>query len=494
MAPPQGAPPGAPPGAPLFGYAVGRAGHRQHPPQAAPAAEGRPGDWYPVPYGDLPPAGVGPASPAPRADYLQGRSESLSRGDWPGALLCVGVTVGAVYLAGVLLTLFYAVFAGGVPSQALVSMPAAGVATAFGASWQVTLGGRDLDGVFGPSGDLSYDVRAYPLLFSTLGVWLLAWLATRRFATGRSAATLLDRLTQAARIGLLLGCCCLVLALVSRQPIGTGRVNADYALAFIGGLVVGAITAAVAALRHDPTQAPPALRRLGTALAEPLVALRLAVPVIVVLGLLQLLAVTALGGVRDDLSAAGVDTTTSRSLAAALLIPFAPNSAWMLFGIVVGAPLEIHTGTSLGINHTTSLLDLTAASPWWWLAPFATLAVFFAAGILLALRSPSAYVARRRVGVWALVFGAVSFGLSYAGSAMLHLRSPFGNINATIGNAPVLVLVLSAAWAVLAGLGAVALVQRLTPQTRLRWARRVHAPGAGPSPGTDLSDPGGALA
>jgi hypothetical protein len=356
-----------------------------------------------------------------------------------------------------------------------VTMPAAAVATSFGANWALTLGGSDFGDIFGTGGNLTYGVRAYPLLLSALGVIVLAWLVRRRFAAGLAANTLTDRLTQAARVGLLLGTGCLVLALLSRQSIGTGHINAEYPLAFITGVLVGGLTVAVVAVWHDPTQAPPALARFGGALVEPLVALRFTIPVIVLIGIVQLLGVLLFGQVNDDLTAMGLDTTSSRSLGIALLVPYAPNASWMLFGVVVGAPLNLHTGISLGAGHPTSLVDLAGGSAWWWLAPVLMFGVLFAAGALLALRSPDAQVARHRIGVWSLTFGVASFLLSYLGTVALHLRGPFSDLHASVGNEPALVLALSCAWALLSGLTAVGVVSRLAPATRTRWAALVRA-------------------
>lgn len=401
------------------------------------------------------------------------------RGAWWAATRCVGTTVAVVYAVGLGLALIYAAIAGDLPGSSLATVPAAGVATAFGAEWGLTLGGRDVNSLLGIGGNLSYDVRAYPLLLSALGLIVLAWLVRRDFATGVSADTLTDRLSHAARVGLLLGTACLALALLSRQSIGSGQINASYGLALIAGMVVGGLIVAVMAVWHDPAQAPPTLRRLGTELVEPLVALRLVVPAIVLLGIVQLLGVLVFGRVDDDLTAMGLDTTTSRSLGIALLVPYAPNAAWMLFGVVIGAPLHMRTGIGLGGDSSTSLVDLATGAGWWWLAPLAAFVVLFAAGTLLALRSPNVATARHRVGVWSLTFGVASLALSYLGAVTLHLSGSFGNVQASVGNNPAWVLALSCAWALLSGLGAVALVARLAPATRNRWAAAVR-----PAPGT----------
>lgn len=419
-------------------------------------------------------------------------AQRSQRGLWRAAAVCAGLPIATVYAAGLLLTLLYAAVAGGLPGSAFVTMPAGAVATSFGAEWALTLGGRDFGDIFGTGPNLTYHVRAYPLLLSVLGVVVLAGLVRRRFAAGVAAATLTDRLTQAARIGLLLGAGCLVLALISRQAIGTGHVNAEYPLAFLAGTVVGGLTVAAVAVWHDPTQAPPTLARFGGALAEPLVALRFAIPVIVLVSIVQLLGVLLFGPVNDDLTAMGLDTGSSRSLGVALLVPFAPNAAWMLFGVVVGAPLNLHSGISVGAGHPTSLVDLAGGSAWWWLAPVVTFGVLFAAGALLALRSPDAQVARHRIGVWSLVFGVASFGLSSLGMVALRLRGPFGDLHASVGNGPALVLALSCAWALLSGLAAVSVVSRLTPAARARWAARVRPQAEGrPGPAVDGTDGAG---
>ncbi|HEX5494176.1 MAG TPA: hypothetical protein VFX70_06330 [Mycobacteriales bacterium] len=469
------------------------------PPEVAAPSGAPRTEWTPTP--PMTPPGprsmaqpIGPApDPGPRSTAMPrpggpilGDPGPPVRGGWSGAARWVGGAVAAVYAAGLCLSLLYAAVAGGLPGTALVAIPAGGVATAFGANWGLTLGGRDVGPLLGPGGDLSYDVRAYPLLLSALGVIVLAWSARRGFAAGLSARTLADRIGQAARAGLLLGVACLGFALISRQSVGTGQINASYGLAFIAGLVVGTLTVAVVALCHLPAQAPPALRRWGASLAEPLVALRLAVPVIMLLGIVQLLGVLVFGQINDELTTLGLNSATSRSLGIALLVPYAPNASWLLFGVVIGAPLHMNTGIGLGNGRATTLVDLAGGSGWWWLAPVTAFLVLFAAGTLLALRSPNVQVARQRVGVWALTFAVASLALNYLGAVTLHLSGTLGDLHASVGNSPALVLVLSCAWALLSGLGAVALVARLSPATRNRWAAAVrptpHTP-EDPSPG-----------
>lgn len=416
---------------------------------------------------------------APESPGVPGHAQSRGGppvpvpGDWRGAIAAMVSSVGGIYAIGVVVALFYAAVNGELSTRALFAAPATAVATAFGATWKLTVGTSNPD-EFGSGGDASYTIRAYPLLFTVLGIWLIARAARRRFAAGHSSTTLLARVTQAARVGLLIGVTCLLLALVSRQPVGiSGHLNAEYPLALIGGLVISALTVTVVALQHDLRQAPPAWQRFSAAVAEPLVALRIVVPVIMVAGVLALLATLVFGGVNEDLSLLGLDTTTTRSAGSGLLVPYGPNASWMLFAVVVGAPLQVNTGIGFGLDETGSLLDLADGAPWWWAAPLLALVVLFGAGVLLALRSPTAVLARRRVAVWSLTFAAASLTLTYAGRITLGVRSSFGELAASVGNELILTAILSWAWALLCGLGGVALVQHLAPGTRTRWTARV---------------------
>lgn len=384
---------------------------------------------------------------------------AFTRGDWAGAAVAVAAGVGAaIVLAGAAVLLTGVADLPGVSAGNVVAFVAMVVALAFGGS--VTLSASTSFSFADTASPLSGGgVDGSPLLITAAGLTALTAVFLHRLRARR--AGLVDVVTQAVRVWVLLLAALLVVGLVGRtapDPTLTGSGGPRLVLgAGIAGTLFGAtvwllLVLTLAVAWRLPAVLPARVRVWRDRAAGPAAG---AAVTVVVAGVLLLV-----GGLVAALLDGGSSLPTPVSTAdigpvVAFVLLFAPNLLLGAFGFASGVPVTLAADTSvsggLSAGMSRSLLDATAMVPQLWLAPLAVAVALLTGGVVTALHAPDVDTARRygwaMGAALAVVLGVIAVATSVSANGSLLGASLGGTVHLNYVLAPVAGLV----WGALAG-------------------------------------------